>query len=68
MMLMMLLIPCLLVALLVVAIALGSGLVAPSLHSLISPAPGARDVLDRRYAQGEISKAQYDQMLADIAD
>ena len=28
--------------------------------------PGARDILDRRYAKGEITKDQYDQMKQDL--
>lgn len=64
---MMLLVPCLFAGLIIVALALGGGLLTSGLRLPTKPAPTAREVATRRYAQGEISKDQYDQILADIS-
>jgi uncharacterized membrane protein len=66
MMFVMMVAPVLLVGLAVAAAGAGAGLFAQGLRLPGKPAPGARDVLAQRYAQGEISKDQYDQVLADI--
>jgi uncharacterized membrane protein len=64
MMFLMMVAPFLLVG--VVALVVGAGLFAPGLRLPGKSAPGAREALAQRYAQGEISKDQYDQILADI--
>ena len=68
MMFMMLLTPILLVCLIAVAVRLGSGLFPQDLRPPYKRVPGAREMLAQRYARGEISQDQYDQILADIID
>lgn len=66
-MLLMMFSPLLLVGLIVLAVGSSAVLLAQGRRLPTRSVPGAREVLARRYAQGEISKEQYDQMLADIA-
>lgn len=66
MMFLMMVAPFLLVGLVVLAGGAAAGLFAQGPRLPGKPAPGARDALAQRYAQGEISKDQYDQILADI--
>ena len=67
MMFLMMVAPLLLVGLVVLAAGAAAGLFAHGLRLPGKPAPGAREVLAQRYAQGEISKDQYDQILADVS-
>lgn len=66
MMFMILLTPILLAGLIAVAVRWGSGLFTQDLRPPHEPVPGAHEILAQRYARGEISKDQYDQVLADI--
>ena len=34
----------------------------PSAYNIPDPQTGARDILDRRYVQGELSREQYEEM------
>jgi uncharacterized membrane protein len=68
MMLGMVLAPLSLVGLMVVAAEARARPIVPGLRVPGKPISGAREILARRYAQGEISKDQYDQALADIAN
>jgi uncharacterized membrane protein len=67
MMFLMMVAPILLVGLVVAAAGAAAGLFAQGLRLPGKPASGARTALAQRYAQGEISKAQYDEILADIS-
>jgi uncharacterized membrane protein len=68
MMVAMILAPLLLVGLIVIAVWLASGLFGQGQRFPSQPAEGAGEILAQRYARGEISKDQYDQILAEIAD
>jgi uncharacterized membrane protein len=68
MMLFMVLAPVLVVGLIILGVGAGTGLFTQGPRLGGKPVPGAREILAQRYARGEISKDQYDQVLADIAN
>lgn len=68
MMLFMVLAPLLVIGLIILVGGAGAGLFAHGPRLSGKPAPDAREILAQRYAQGEISQDQYDQVLADLAN
>jgi uncharacterized membrane protein len=68
MMVFMVLAPLLLVGLIVLAVGAGAGLFTQGPRLPGKPVPAAGAILAQRYARGEISKDQYEQIVADIAN